>query len=393
MDLISEKQLNKKRNMSDEEIKQLRRDIQRQYVIYPRSYVWNKLFERIYRQYKESLSKRELAERILGLSEEEFNKLKSGEFVKVFNKINMDNMKFTKEVMDIVKECLITHGNIPEFVAIELQIPIDRAEEYIESTFTLTGMTMKDFGKELVRRMYRENKTIAEIYDAVWLEMADIESVIKAEEGQNTSSKKPSEVVNVELLQSNNTSSKTKESKKAATKVSKRRDTKTFKKLEEMTVRVLDNYYYNPRNVAIVERYMNEMKNEYGITDFPEEKVDFFGECIEFAQSGFKNIEFFVRVCISFRKYQEAIEFISNNIHNERISGEEKRKLNELKKHLEYSKKKEYLAEKIVSGYTDVKELANLTGLLEVDVIHMKNSILNMKNGKRAISFDDEGEK
>lgn len=389
MDLIPEKQLSNKNNLSNEEINQIRQNIRKRFVIYTKSELWWQLFEQSYNEYKNIFpEQKDFAKIIFGLSSQEFEKLKNGELVEVFSEINESNMKLNESVIEQIRECLIMNGYIPEYVSTELQIPIEKAEEYINQLINSKVITMEECGIELVKRMYRANKSIDEIYYEVWLEQNVIDEVIQGE-------KKKDQIVTPisKKLKEKNIVSKSDlnvSPKKISKPRKKKTETKEFQNLEKRIHKILSSYYYNNTNVSTIERYIDILKSEYGVENFPEDKIDLLEKCIEFALCGFNDIEFFTQICIRFMQYERAIKCITNNIDNKDESN--KKKLIEMKKQLEYSVKKEKIVNMILDGNTDTRELAESTGVSECDIISIKKSILARKKENTPVVIEEKGE-
>lgn len=380
------KQLDIKRNMSDEDLAKLQKTIQIENVIYPRSYLWLQLFEHIYNQYEHGLSREEFAEKIFCLNDIEFFELKNGEFVKVYNEINDSNMQVSKSVLEKVVEVLITYGNISEYVSIELQIPLERAKEYIDMLLNNKIITMEWCGKELARRMYKAGKSIDEIYYEVWIEKEKVDEVIQEEKGLFQEIEASSIIRNESLGESKLSERELKRRERF-----KKNRISNLKKTENRVRKILQEYYYIPRNVEFIENYIKECEELFDTNEFPEEKLDLLCECISFAQSGFESIQFLVKAYIAHRKYQKAVDLINENIDNADVSDKEKDVLNEMKKQLKYSIQKEIVTNKILEGNTDVKALSEENDVLEVDVIHIRNSILKRKK-EGLVRSNNEGE-
>lgn len=404
-----------KNNMSEEELNQFRKRVQIESFVYTRSYLWIKLFEAIYNRYEHDFSEEEFAEKIFYLNKIEFFKLRNGELIKVYNEINIDNMHFSAKVLETIRECLITFGNIPECVSIELQIPIERAEEYINELLSSKTITMEECGRELARRMYKAGKTVDEIYYEVWLKEEEINEVIQEENQKRQQEEQKRKVLQIggdnlkkeiEIKSEAKTRTIVPQQEQKKETIEEELSEKQLKriqcfnqrriaklpKIEEKVKTILEEYDYLPKNMKFIEGYINECRELFDDSDFPEEKIDLLCDCMIFAQSGFESILFLTKVCISHRKYKKAVNFINDNIDNEGMSSEDRKKLNEIKKQLNYSIQKEVVTDMILAGNINIKELSKVTGVLEVDVLHIRNSILRRKKAEKAFEKRRKGE-
>ena len=80
-------------------------------------------------------------------------------------------------------------------------------------------------------------------------------------------------------------------------------------------------------------------------------------------------------MCISFKEYKRASKFILDSIRRSKIEGEKRKKLVALQGEIKYAIKLEEALELIKNGEDNVQSIVKNLGLLEVDVIRLKNSV------------------
>lgn len=154
-----------------------------------------------------------------------------------------------------------------------------------------------------------------------------------------------------------------------------------FEKLEKNSKRILKGFVYSEKNIDSIRRYLDICEKLFENGKLEKPNLDLIEECIEFVQGGQEEIEFFAKLCISFREYQKANGFISRNIDNEGIKQAEKLKLRELQKNLNHAIKRETAVHMIYEqNMEDFREIAKITGLSEVEVLKIRKlKILNKK--------------
>ena len=118
-----------------------------------------------------------------------------------------------------------------------------------------------------------------------------------------------------------------------------------------------------------------------------EKYLDFLEKCIRFSKGKENEVILFARICISFKEYERARKFILESIRRNKIEGEGKKKLLILQGEIKYAIKLEEASELIRNGEDDVQSIAKNLGILEVDVIRLKNTI---KSSEKNVDDDKE---
>lgn len=140
--------------------------------------------------------------------------------------------------------------------------------------------------------------------------------------------------------------------------------------------KIIDNYEYTPQNIVKIKQYIKSCEASYKAKIFDKKDLDLLYDCIEFVQGTSKDIGIFAKIAISFREYEKASKCIATNINNNGINKEEKAKLKELQKGIVHSIKKEKAVQMIMNNEANYEEIANKTGLLEIEVISISKRLL-----------------
>lgn len=107
--------------------------------------------------------------------------------------------------------------------------------------------------------------------------------------------------------------------------------------------------------------------------------MDFLMECMIFVQCDCREIELFSKMCIHFNEYNRASAFIGENMDNEGVTPEERKKLTKLRDTVKYAIRKENALRLIKIGGMTPAEIAHETGILEVDVIKLRRALEERK--------------
>lgn len=159
---------------------------------------------------------------------------------------------------------------------------------------------------------------------------------------------------------------------------SKRKIEEKSELIEKRAIKIMDEYINTEKNENAIKEYIQDCKRKFAEDKFEFEDLDFLRECILFVQGGLQEIEIFSRICIRFGEYENALKFIRENImHNEKITFEEKGKLEELKKIIVNAENKLKAKKMLQAGYTDINEVAIATGASRSDVENLKKELIS----------------
>lgn len=144
---------------------------------------------------------------------------------------------------------------------------------------------------------------------------------------------------------------------------------------ENKVKKILEQGEFGKRETRRIEEFISICKRCYEDGNFPVRSLEILKECIEAIQGGISEVLTYCQICISFREYRKAYVFISNNIENPGIEHEDVEKLRQLQNNIKYAIKKNQAREMIKKGITDCKYIAEELGILEIDVIKLKNGL------------------
>lgn len=105
----------------------------------------------------------------------------------------------------------------------------------------------------------------------------------------------------------------------------------------------------------------------------------------------YQDIIFYIKVCIRFGEFGEAMKFVNSQIHNEAFTREEQDKLEALKNQIQQTKKK-YIARGILRKGEGVEKAAEQSGLPEETVKELNRQLLQKEQEKRKKEENDDGE-
>lgn len=173
--------------------------------------------------------------------------------------------------------------------------------------------------------------------------------------------------------------------KNASEEMIRKKEEKSKRKIEEKSeliekraIKIIDEYINTEKNENAIKEYIQDCKRKFAEDKFEFKDLDFLRECILFVQGGLQEIEIFSRICIRFGEYENALKFIRENIvHNEKITFEEKGKLEELKKIIVNAENKLKAKKMLQAGYTNINEVAIATGASRSDVANLKKELIS----------------
>lgn len=183
---------------------------------------------------------------------------------------------------------------------------------------------------------------------------------------------------------------------KAQKKLERKQHKKEERKMRAVSAFVNDKL--TPRGIKTIQLYIDECRRDFEDGSLKEEDLKFLGDCLSIVECGSSDIEWFSKVCINFNAYDLASEFISTNMRNDGVTRDEREKLIVLQRKINYSIKKAKALDMIIAGVKDTRYIADEVGILEVDVIGMRNRMAEgvstrggNKKGGRTLPTTDDG--
>lgn len=360
--------------MKKEEIENLRKRIIEENNLYVEKEISLEEFDKMYYGYVHILSKIEFAKEVFSINKDSLKKLQNRNVktIKIWRqkrKEEKNNPNFTEEEVNLLEEYLI-QGLSEEEIASKFFVSMHYLRENQAELLRSGKLSKQKILYERIKILIDEKQTLTQIrklVDAKDEEITEMVKKIRTEKREEEKRIKQEE--------------RKKENKK-------RKSICQHGQLEKEAQRVLETYNYTESNSLKVTKYLENCLEVLSMEEQNEikldrEKLDFLGECIQFVQGGMRYIEFFIKSCIDFREYEKARMFILNNINNKTVKEQEKTKLKNLQRSLEYAIRKEKATYMIYDmGINDVQQIVKNTGLLEVDVLRIRNQKNIEKEGK-----------
>lgn len=356
-------------NMSQKEISKLREQIFIENSFYPGKSILLKDAIAIYQKYPHILYPREFYRMVLhingkaignfdGVDESVLNEsFTIGETNR--NSWNANHPLSNNEIKQI--KTYLINNYTREQIAVYLYRPLDKTNQLIEELVNRKVISLEECKFESVKKLYfTDKRTLTQIKKESGLPIQEIQDIIKEIQRK----------------------------KKTLKKLSNQKQT-----LEDKAGRILDRFDYETKNVKLVTSYIDKCMELYGEVGYPREKLDFLGECISFVQGGSDQIKFFTQVCISYREYDRAINFISQNIDNETVQKNEKNDLRKLQKELKYARAQEKAVDIFIKENATPEVVAKRTGILLVDAIKLKRKMQQKSKRRTNPNGDDKDDR
>lgn len=340
-----------KTKMSQQDIDKLKSKIVRNNNLYKGKGITIEEFERLYNSYEHILSQIEFARQILGVNRQSLTRLKAGisETVQAFTKVNGEEKRKTRinfnddEVLRL-KMYLIKDLSEEE-IATKLGVTLKVLKINMEALFRYERLSIDEINYEKAVYLYEKGLTIEEIKEKTKLDSQKLNDIVKKINQQK------------------------KERKNKIRKIRKHNNLKN-----KVNV-IVESSTHEDKKIATVRRFISGCKEQFEDGDFKIEDLDFLEKCIAFVGGKEDEIVLFVKMCISFKEYKRASKFILESIRRSKIEGEKRKKLVTLQGEIKYAIKLEEALELIKNGEDNVQSIVKNLGLLEVDVIRLKNSV------------------
>lgn len=324
----------------------------------------------LYNNYSGMMPMIMFAEEILGISVSTLNGLKNKRTNATTICLRPD---FNEKEINILKEYL-AQGLSDEKIATKMGVTVTFLKRNINNITEYKELKENNPLYEKVKLMNNRGKAPEEIVEELKISEEDVKEMLyicKKEQKE--------------------------EEKKAETdrQQAKAEDRKQRKKaeIERRARKAIDDYEYKEKSIKNVRAYIGECRKSFEKGIFLRQDLDFLMECMIFVQCNCKEIELFSRMCILFNESKMARDFISENIDNEDIKPEEKVKLKEWRRNIDYAMKKEKALNLLRDGKKTPKEIFEATGVLEVDVIGLRKTLekekLSMIEGAGAPGEDE----
>lgn len=304
-----------------------------------------KEIETLYETYGGIMSKQMFLRRILGVSQSSFDNLR---YKKNDATIVCVRGDFTEDEVKQLKQYL-AEGLSHFQIALKLGVTVTVLRLNMNKLIEAKELTETDTLYERVKMLSDDGKTPEEI---------EKELDISTEEVQEM------------LFRAKKESDEEDQKKKAEDKEKKRKSD-----IKKRAIRALDKYEYTTASIKKVRAYIAECQKSFEEGTFSRKEMYFLMECMIFVQCACKEIELFSRMCIHFNEYNMASDFIAENNDNEGITPKEREKLMKLRDSVNYAIKKEQALEFLKQGNQSPSQIAENTGILEVEVIGLKRKL------------------
>ena len=160
--------------------------------------------------------------------------------------------------------------------------------------------------------------------------------------------------------------------------------------LRKKCERIVRDGYDSPENLQKIDEYMQQLRKEFSENKELNEKDTIILEsCMDFIIPNFQQTLFWAQVCVSLRKYQEAYEFLADQIeYNNTIDAIRKQQLSQFKQKVYYTLGKQKALKMLQSGSKDTKAIARACYILEIDVIGIQRQLNDRINKGQAIESE-----
>lgn len=324
----------------------------------------------LYDTYGGIMSKQMFLRKILGLSQSSYDNMR---YKKSESAIVCIRGDFNEEEIRKLKIHLaegLTDAKIAARLGVTVTVLRLNMNKLIEAKeLTDTGMVY-----EKVKLLQSNGRTPEEMVDELEISIEEVKEMLHRAKR--------------EMAEEEERKKKEKKAQKAESNEEKRKA-----EIESGAIKAIDDYSYTPRSIKKVRAYIEECKKSFENGSFSKDKMEFLMECLIFVQCNCREIEMFSRMCIKFNEYKMASMFIAENLDNEGITQEEQTKLKKLRESVNYAIRKQNALKFLKMGGITSEEIAQRTGVREVDVIKLKKALearrVSMMDGKKKPETED----
>lgn len=313
-----------------------------------------KQIEELYQKYGGVMTINMFSRDVLGVSEKVLENIKSGRRVDTLVSIRS---RLNDDEISELKKYLIANLSEGE-IAIKMNVTVAFLKANIRELTRTNQLSISNLLYERVKKFKERRISLQNIATELDISQEEVKSLLERYEKEKARKKE----------------------EEALRKKEEREKKKTEKKqelIEKRAIKIMDEYINSEKNENAIREYIQDCKRLFLEDKFEVENLEFLRECILFVQGGLQEIEIFSRICIRFGEYENALKFIRENImHNDKITFEEKRKLEELKKIIVNTENKLKAKKMLQMGYTDINEIVAATGASRSDVEKLKKELI-----------------
>ena len=160
------------------------------------------------------------------------------------------------------------------------------------------------------------------------------------------------------------------------------------KEKENEIRKLCEDFWGQPKTLDKLKEYILKYKIKFNNKTLKKEELEIIRQIAETTE-GFEDGVFYVRACMRFRRIQEAVKFVNNNINNENWDKKQREKMKEMKEKLKYIVKVNAAVIELKNG-KGVKQVSHETGLSETDVVKINKQLLQKNNKNSDIKDNDE---
>ena len=154
-----------------------------------------------------------------------------------------------------------------------------------------------------------------------------------------------------------------------------------FLKLQKKCFNVIDDMKETKNSETIISDYINSCKKIYekDLEKMPDNTLEILNSALEYTETtNIEDIKFFIQACIAKTDFYRANDFITYSMQTPDINIEFKKNLQELRQHIRHSIKKYQAVQLIYSG-TDLKSIRKITDLSETEILQLARNLKRVK--------------
>ena len=139
-------------------------------------------------------------------------------------------------------------------------------------------------------------------------------------------------------------------------------------------------FYGQVKVLNKLNEYVSDCRQKYAKNKLKKEEVEVLREVV-LATNNYKDVVFYINLCIDSGDFGEAIKFINGQVNNENFTVEQKNRIKSMQQRLKQTIKT-HKAKKILEQGLGVQEAIKQSGLSELEVIKINKELLkaNEKN-------------
>ncbi len=159
-----------------------------------------------------------------------------------------------------------------------------------------------------------------------------------------------------------------------------------FAEWSEKVIKLYDNFYGQPDSVKKFEKYLIACKKGYEQRLIEEEHLLPI-KCAAIATENYSNVAFYIKLCIRFSQFEEAIQFAKGYVSCETFSQEEKGRIKQSIAECEKFCQAIRMMDKV--GISD-EEIIKVTGLTKVEIALLRKKVEKRTNGDGEMKSKEE---